>query len=227
MSMEIFGFPAGPLETNCYIATGFSGEGEGDTRSCVIIDPGMGAAKWILQTLEAKDLKPEAILLTHGHIDHTRDVTIVQKEYELPIYVNSHDRFMLDNPLIGAGLSLGAMFQVSEMEIPTDLHDLEDGDEVKFGGLAFQVIHAPGHSPGCVMLRTTDGGDEVVFSGDVLFAGSIGRTDLPGSNPEDMMRSLRERVLPLDDELTILPGHGPTSTIGQERRSNPFLAQVK
>ena len=129
--------------------------------------------------------------------------------------------------MIGAGLALGKMFNVAEMVPPEDIHDLDDGEEVKFGGLAFEVIHAPGHSPGCVMLRATDGGDEVVFSGDVLFAGSIGRTELPGANPEDMMRSLKERVLPPSDELGILPGLGPPSTIGQEKAANPFLQQVK
>lgn len=229
--MEILGFPAGPLQTNCYIATGHGGPADepapaGGARPCVIIDPGMGAHEQLVAVCRERNLRPEAVLLTHGHIDHTRDVDAVAREWDLPVYLNSHDRFMLDNPIIGAGRDLGAMFNVADMQVPGDIRDLEDGEEVKFGGLAFAVIHAPGHSPGCVMLRATDGDQEVVFSGDVVFAGSIGRTDLPGADPALMLASLRDKVLPLEDELTILPGHGPTSTIGAERQSNPFLAQV-
>lgn len=224
--MEILGFPAGPLQTNCYVATGYASD-DGSPSACVIIDPGMDALPRLRDELAARYLVPEAILLTHGHIDHTRDVGDAAREWGIPVYISPHDRFMLENPMIGAGLALGKMFNVAAMVPPEDIHDLDDGEEVKFGGLAFEVIHAPGHSPGCVMLRASDGADEVVFSGDVLFAGSIGRTDLPGANPEDMMRSLKERVLPLDDDLTILPGHGPTSTIGAEKASNPFLQQVK
>ena len=224
--MEILGFPSGPLQTNCYVATGYAPDDDAPT-PCVIIDPGMDALERLKGELAERNLMPEAILLTHGHIDHTRDVGDAAREWDIPVYISPHDRFMLENPMIGAGLSLGKMFNVAEMVPPEDIHDLDDGEEVKFGGLAFEVIHAPGHSPGCVMLRATDGGDEVVFSGDVLFAGSIGRTDLPGANPEDMMRSLKERVLPLSDELVILPGHGPTSTIGQEKAANPYLQQVK
>lgn len=224
--MEILGFPSGPLQTNCYVATGHAPDADAPM-PCVIIDPGMDALARLKDELAERNLVPEAILLTHGHIDHTRDVGDAAREWGIPVYISPHDRFMLENPMIGAGLALGKMFNVAEMVPPEDIQDLDDGEEVKFGGLAFEVIHAPGHSPGCVMLRATDGGDEVVFSGDVLFAGSIGRTDLPGANPEDMMRSLKERVLPLDDDLVILPGHGPTSTIGQEKAANPFLQQVK
>ncbi|WP_448850855.1 MBL fold metallo-hydrolase [Corynebacterium sp. 335C] len=225
--MEILGFPAGPLQTNCYVATGHDDAGDGAARPCVVIDPGMGAHERLREECAARGLVPEAVLLTHGHIDHTRDVGEVVAEWDVPVLINSNDRFMLENPMIGAGLSLGAMFRVSEMTPPEDIRDLEDGDEVKYGGLVFSVIHAPGHSPGCVMLRVSDGADEVIVSGDVLFAGSIGRTDLPGADPEAMMASLRDRVLPLEDHLPILPGHGPTSTIGDERASNPFLAQVR
>ncbi|WP_295628233.1 MBL fold metallo-hydrolase [uncultured Corynebacterium sp.] len=228
--MEIIGFPAGPLETNCYVATGHSlepGEAADGPTPVVVIDPGMGALERLRKECAERNLEPEAVLLTHGHIDHTRDVGDVAREWDVPVLISPHDRFMLDNPLIGAGLSLGQMFNVSAMVPPSDIGDLDDGEEVKFAGLAFEVIHAPGHSPGCVMLRATDGADEVVFSGDVIFAGSIGRTDLPGADPTAMMESLKNRVLPLDDALAILPGHGPTSTIGQEKAANPFLAQVK
>lgn len=227
--MEIIGFPSGPLDTNCYVATGHTMDGGGQDAPVpvVVVDPGMGAHARLKKEFAERNLVPEAVLLTHGHIDHTRDVGDVAREWGVPVYINSHDRFMFENPLIGAGLGLGKMFDVASMVPPEDVHDLEDGEEVKFAGLAFEVIHAPGHSPGCVMLRAYDGADEIVFSGDVVFAGSIGRTDLPGADPQAMMDSLRDRVLPLDDDLAILPGHGPTSTIGREKAHNPFLAQVK
>lgn len=227
--MEILGFAAGPLQTNCYVATGFHSDAaiEGESTPCVIIDPGMGTFEQLKAECEKRGWVPEAVLLTHGHIDHTRDADSVAKHWDIPVYINSADRHMIANPLVGAGRNLGAMFRAGEMEVPEDIRDLEGDDELKFAGLAFQILHAPGHSAGCLMLRTSDGADEVVFSGDVLFAGSVGRTDLPGASHEDMMTSLREKVLSLDDDLMILPGHGPTSTIGQERATNPYLAQVK
>ena len=184
-AMEIFGFAAGPFQTNCYVATG-APEMDDLATPCVIIDPGMGAFEVIRGEVEKRDWKPEAILLTHGHIDHVRDVA----------------------------------------EAYTKADFFEDGDEVKWAGLNFEVIHAPGHSPGCVMLHASDGEDEIVFSGDVLFKGAIGRVDLPGSSPEQMQQSLRDKVLPLADDLMILPGHGSASSIGEERATNPFLQNL-
>ncbi|WP_368065473.1 MBL fold metallo-hydrolase [Corynebacterium sphenisci] len=231
MSIEIIGFAAGPLQTNCYLVTGVAADPEAGAgapgRPCLVIDPGMGAAARVRELCAEHGLAPEAVLLTHGHIDHTRDSTEVQREHGAPVRINAHDRFMVANPVIGAGLNLGAMFDVAAMDPPEDPGDLPDGAELALAGLTVRVSHAPGHSPGSVMLRVADGAEEVLFTGDVLFAGSIGRTDLPASDPAAMLATLRERVLPLPDELPVLPGHGPGSTIGAERAGNPFLAQVR
>lgn len=222
--MEIFGFAAGPFQTNCYVATGAPKMDELAT-PCVIIDPGMGALDVVRAEVEKRNWKPEAILLTHGHIDHIRDVAEAAAYWDIPVMIHADDNFMLANPRIGAG-QFAAMFDIDSMQPYVDADTFADGDEVKWGGLNFEVIHAPGHSPGCVMLRASDGSDEVVFSGDVLFQGSIGRTDLPGSSPEQMQQSLIKKVLPLADELMILPGHGSASSIGEERRTNPFLQNL-
>lgn len=223
--MDIFGFPAGPFQTNCYVATGAM-TAEGVATPCVVIDPGFGALNALIPELEKRRWAPEAIILTHGHIDHIRDVAQMAEHYDIPVFIHSDDEFFLHTPQ-SASAQMGAMFQIDQMKPYETATTFEDGEEVKFAGLAFSVIHAPGHSPGCVMLRTSDGADEVVFSGDVLFNGSIGRTDLPYSDPSAMQKSLVEKVMPLEDDLMILPGHGPTSTIGQEKAANPFLQNLK
>ncbi|MDO5029146.1 MAG: MBL fold metallo-hydrolase [Corynebacterium sp.] len=222
--MEIFGFAAGPFQTNCYVATGAPKMDELAT-PCVIIDPGMGAFDVVRAEVEKRNWKPEAILLTHGHIDHIRDVAQAAAHWDIPVLIHPEDNFMLANPKIGAS-QFAQLFDVDNMQAYSEAETYVDGDEVKWGGLNFEVIHAPGHSPGCVMLRASDGSDELVFSGDVLFQGSVGRTDLPGSNPEQMQQSLKNKVLPLPDELMILPGHGPASSIGDERATNPFLQEL-
>ena len=223
--MDIFGFPAGPFQTNCYVATG-AVAAEGVATPCVVIDPGYGAFKALVPELEKRNWAPEAIVLTHGHIDHIRDVAEMAEHYEIPVLIHSDDEFFLRHPQ-SASEQIAMAFHIDQMKPYETATTFEDGEEVKYAGLAFSVIHAPGHSPGCVMLRTSDGADEVVFSGDVLFSGSIGRTDLPYSDPVAMQKSLVEKVMPLEDNLMILPGHGPTSTIGQEKASNPFLQNLK
>lgn len=223
--MDIFGFPAGPFQTNCYVATGAIAA-EGALRPCVVIDPGLGALKTVIPELKKRQWKPEAVILTHGHIDHIRDAADMAEHFDIAIYIHSMDEFFLRD-VKAASVRMGDLFHIESMKPYETAITVEDGEEVSFAGLTFSVIHAPGHSPGCVMLRTSDGSDEVVFSGDVLFNGSIGRTDLPFSDPAAMHTSLAEKVLPLDDELLILPGHGPTSTIGQEKADNPFLQNLK
>lgn len=222
--MDVFGFPTGPFQTNCYVATG-AAEMDDLARPCVIIDPGMGAAATIRDEVAERNLAPEAIVLTHGHIDHIRDVAELARHWEIPVYIHPADNIMLADPS-AVPSSFGALFNLETMQPVTDAEFFSDGEQLKFAGLSVEIIHAPGHSPGCVMLRVSDGADELLFSGDVLFAGAIGRTDLPGSDPAAMRQSLKSKVLPLADELMILPGHGPTSTIGQERQYNPFLLEI-
>ncbi|MEJ6012410.1 MBL fold metallo-hydrolase [Corynebacterium sp. H127] len=214
--MEIMGFAAGPFQTNCYI---WSNEGR-----CVIVDPGMHAHERVVETIDEGGWDVEAILLTHGHIDHTRDAGSLAARYNVPVYIHPDDEFMLDK---GAGVSAETrqLFDAENMTPIADLRSLNHADTVSMAGVDFEVRHAPGHSPGCVLLVNTP--SHVCFAGDVLFKGSIGRTDLEFSKHSDMLTSLREQVLTLDDQLHVLPGHGPATTIRAERTNNPFLLQLR
>ena len=204
--MRIAGFAAGPFKTNCYVVA------NGDR--AFVIDPGLGAHEAVSQLVQEQGLTVEAVVLTHGHIDHIRDAAA----FGVETFVHPADAFML---LRGDGVSEQArqLYDASGMQpihIPTPL---EDARTLTVAGLELDVVHAPGHSPGCVMLV----GGGVVFSGDVLFRGSIGRTDLPDSDPAQMRESLRGPVWDLADELDVLPGHGPATTVAHERATNPFL----
>lgn len=208
--MEILGFVAGPYQTNCYLVV------EGGT--VTVIDPGMNAAERVAAYVEETGAAVDKVVLTHGHIDHTRDAGTISRRYGVPLYIHPLDSFML---VKGEGVSPESqlLFDAQNMEQSKDERPLAEGDRISIGGQDFLVRHAPGHSPGSVLLV----GEEVCFSGDVLFRGSIGRTDLPDSSPEDMVATLRDVVLPLPDALTIAPGHGPATTMRAERAGNPFL----
>jgi glyoxylase-like metal-dependent hydrolase (beta-lactamase superfamily II) len=165
------------------------------------------------------------VLLTHGHFDHTFSVAPVCDGHDVPAFIHPDDRAMLADPLGGMSREALAFFGGRlEMREPREVRTLDDGAAVDLAGLALRVDHTPGHTPGSIVFSTaTEEGAEVILAGDTLFAGSIGRTDLPGGDPEQMMRSLRDKLLTRDDGAYVLPGHGPTTTIGQERASNPFL----
>lgn len=214
--MQIMGFPAGPFQTNCYI---WSNEG-----ACVIVDPGMHAHERVVDVVDKEQLRPEAVVLTHGHIDHTRDAGSLAKHYGVPVYIHQADEFML---AAGEGVSpqTQVLFDAKNMTPISDLRYLEHGETIALAGTDFVVRHAPGHSPGSVLLINDE--VKICFAGDVLFKGSIGRTDLPQSNHADMMRSLTEEILPLDDAIHVLPGHGEATTIRAERVGNPFLQQLQ
>lgn len=224
--MLIAAFPAGPWATNCYVvATGPSAE-------CVIVDPGKDASGGVADVVREHRLRPVSVLLTHGHIDHVWCVVPVAGSYKSPAYLHPGDRHLLTDPTSGispesAGMLRGAGYSFAE---PDDVRELADGMSLELAGLVLRVDHTPGHTAGSVTFRSRyeDGGDvpEVLFSGDVLFAGSIGRTDLPGGDHTTMLRTLAAKVLPLDDRIVVLPGHGPRTTIGAERRSNPYLAEL-
>ncbi len=225
--MFIAGFPAGPWATNCYVvATGPGAE-------CVVVDPGKDAAAGVADVVREHRLKPVAVLVSHGHIDHMWCVAPVAGTYDAAAYVHPDDRHLLSNPMAGmsretAGMLLGGGYEFAE---PDDVREIDDGAEVELAGLRFTVDHTPGHTPGSITFRTpyddsAAGVSEVMFAGDLLFAGSIGRTDLPGGDHPTMLRSLATKVLPLPDDIVVLPGHGEQTSIGQERATNPFLLDL-
>jgi hydroxyacylglutathione hydrolase len=235
----VAGFPAGSFAANCYIVATAPGE------QCVIIDPGQDAQPGIEEILAEHRLQPAAVLLTHGHLDHVWSVGPVCGAKGIPAYIHPADRAMLSNP--GRGLSLGIgqeLFGGLEFTEPDDVKELSDATTLSLVGLEIVVSHAPGHTEGSVAFRlplddpqdaaiTAQGESKisrprdpggVLFSGDLLFAGSIGRTDLPGGDYQTILDSLARVCLTLPDETIVLSGHGPQTTIGSERRTNPFLA---
>jgi glyoxylase-like metal-dependent hydrolase (beta-lactamase superfamily II) len=223
----VVGFPAGPWGTNCWVLAPAAGE------QCVIVDPGKDCAEGIEEAVREHGLAPVAVLLTHGHIDHVWSVVPVCGARDIPAYLHPADRHLLTDP--GAGLSpqtrdllAGMTDGVLTTAEPDDLRVLGDGLELELAGLSFVVDHAPGHTGGSVMFRRAGelGVPPLLISGDVLFEGSIGRTDLPGGDHGAMLRSLATKVLPLDDETVVLPGHGETTTIARERVANPYLTAL-
>ncbi|MFN8147460.1 MAG: MBL fold metallo-hydrolase [Candidatus Nanopelagicales bacterium] len=225
--MLVVGFPAGPWGTNCYLVARGAGE------QCVIVDPGKDSMPGIEQMVAEHRLSPVAVLLTHGHIDHVWSVVPVCGARGIPAYLHPDDRWQMaaayerihaatDEAL--QELS-GGTLTASE---PDDLRELSDGVSLDVAGLTFTVDHAPGHTEGSVMFRREAEADvpPLLLSGDVLFEGSIGRTDLPGGDHAAMLRSLTSKVLPLDDETVVLPGHGGTTTIARERATNPYLTAL-
>ncbi len=217
-------FPAAAFATNCYVVAPEAGG------PCLIVDPGIGVVEQLGEVLAKHRLEPQAVLLTHGHADHTWSVTPVCDGSGIPALIHTDDEYRLRDPLgdLGGGLvrMLEQQFGVSaKWTEPSDARTFADRDSLTFADLTLTVEHAPGHTEGSVLFRLPRRDEpELCFSGDVLFAGSVGRTDLPGGDPEAMRRSLAERILPLADETLVLPGHGPATTIGRERAANPFLA---
>lgn len=226
--MLIAAFPAGPWGTNCYVAA------TGPGSECVVIDPGKDAAGGVADVVREHRLKPVAVLLTHGHIDHMWSVTPVAGAYDATAWIHPGDRHLLSDPMAGvsresASMLLGGDYEFTE---PDDVAELADGVDLELAGLRFVVDHTPGHTEGSVTFRTpwddAAGPDiaELMFSGDLLFQGSIGRTDLPGGDHAKMLRSLATKVLPLADNIVVLPGHGEQTSIGRERATNPFLLDL-
>jgi glyoxylase-like metal-dependent hydrolase (beta-lactamase superfamily II) len=221
----IAGFPAGPWGTNCYVvATGPGAE-------CVVVDPGKDAAAGVAEVVREHRLKPVSVLVTHGHIDHMWCVAPVAGTYDAAAYIHPADRHLLADPMAGlspetAGMLLGGTYEFAE---PDRVEELTDLQRIELAGLEFVVDHTPGHTPGSVTFRSPysgEGPSEILFSGDLLFAGSIGRTDLPGGDHPTMLRSLTDKVLPLADDIVVLPGHGEQTSIGRERATNPFLLEL-
>ncbi len=211
--MTVQAFTFNPFQTNCYVAH--------DAGEAVLVDPSCQAEherRVVLDYLEAHDLTIRHLLLTHAHIDHVFGCAFFAGHVGLPWQMHR-----ADVPLIRRSQEQAAFFGVPLEPPPVPETFLEAGDTIRFGAAAWTVRHTPGHSPGSVCFCDAEGG--FVVAGDVLFAGSIGRTDLPGGSMPTLMRSIFEQLVPLGDDVTVYPGHGPATTIGRERRTNPFLTQ--
>ncbi|HEX4704360.1 MAG TPA: MBL fold metallo-hydrolase [Pseudonocardiaceae bacterium] len=217
--MLVVGFPTGAMQANCYLLAAGTGT------PCVIVDPGQEAVFPIMDALREHRLSPVAVLLTHGHFDHAFSVTPVCDGNDIPAWIHPDDRFMLSDPLRAVSQDAREFFGGRlTMRDPSDVRELTDGVELDLAGLKLSVDHTPGHTGGSVTFRTdSDEGGRLLLSGDTLFAGSVGRSDLPGGDPARLMESLRDKVLVLPDDTVVLPGHGPSTTIGRERVGNPFL----
>ncbi len=225
-------FPAQAFGTNCYVLADAPGE------ECLVVDPGIGVEETLREVLTQYRLKPAAVLLTHGHVDHVYSVTPVCGG-ELAAYIHSDDRYRLEDPLGSSSLGeqLTGMLEQqfgtkATWREPERVVEITDEERVTVAGIDLDVVHAPGHTEGSVMFaldRVPQGvSDEVevdrtLLTGDVLFAGSIGRTDLPGGSHEAMQRSLRDVVHPRPDTSLVLPGHGPATTLAREKSTNPYL----
>jgi len=209
--MKVVQIANGVFAENCYLIV------DEPTRQSVIVDPGEEAGL-ILHKIDEAGAQPVAILLTHAHVDHVLGVEQVARKTGAIVWLHPADRPLYD----AVGEQAGWFGLVPPEEQPPPDRDLVAGQQLQVGGLSFDVRHTPGHSPGSVCFV----GHGAVFSGDVLFAGSIGRTDLPGGDFETLIASIERELLPLPDDTIVYSGHGPETTIGRERRTNPFLTRI-
>jgi hydroxyacylglutathione hydrolase len=201
--------PVTPFEQNCSLAWSEA------TKRGVVVDPG-GDVPRIREAIAAAGLTIETILLTHGHIDHAAGAAELAAELGVPV----HGPHIAEKPLLDRLELQGQQYGIPARAVTPDRW-LEEGDSVTIGGTEFAVLHCPGHSPGSVVFFSKD--LRFAFMGDVLFNGSVGRTDLPGGSHEALIEAIRTKILPLGDDVSFLPGHGPGSTVGHERMTNPFL----
>jgi hydroxyacylglutathione hydrolase len=214
----ISAFPAGLLQCNCYVLA------QRPAADAIIVDPGQRAMGPLRQILDKNRLTPAAVLLTHGHIDHIWSAQKVSDTFGCPTYIHPEDRFMLTDPIKGIGPRLGQLLFSAVFREPKQVIELDrDGDKIDLADIAVTVDHTPGHTRGSVVFRVAGDASEVVLTGDTLFERSIGRTDLWGGSGRDLLNSLVEKLLVLSDKTVVLPGHGNSTTIGAERRANPFL----
>jgi hydroxyacylglutathione hydrolase len=200
--------PVGPLECNCYIV------GDRATKQAIVIDPG-GDADVIAEVIASNDLRIVSIVATHAHFDHILAAARLREITGAPFHLHDDDRVLLDWMQTSGRLWLGV-----ELPPPPDVdRKAPEGEVLTAGRVRLEVLHTPGHSPGSISLI----GDDAIFSGDTLFAGSVGRTDLPGGDTSSLIRAITDKLMVFDDDLPVHPGHGPATTIGEERRFNPFL----
>ena len=176
------------------------------------------------EILKKHSLKPIAVIATHGHLDHTFSIQPIADGYSIPAYIHSLDRIALSHPERFLSPEFAATLSAMDFVEPGDVRELRNEEVVELVGMKFKAIHAPGHTPGSLVFVVDD---ELLVSGDVLFAGSIGRTDLPGGSAEAMEQTLRKKIMPMADHLRVLPGHYGDSTLGAEKKSNPYLTALK
>ena len=221
--MLIESFPAGIWQTNCYVVASQR------NAECIIIDPGFNCADQVAEIVGNNNLKPVATLLTHGHLDHMWSVVPVAKGYDIPAYVHASDKYLLADPLAGISAETVAMLSESLVGVsfvePSEVIEFNSRTKISIAGIDIDLVPAPGHTAGSTIFQIADD-SQTVFTGDVLFAGAIGRTDLPGGSPDQMNETLRSVILPLPDVSRVLPGHGAESTMEIERVNNPFLRRV-
>ncbi len=207
-TMKIEKFVTGIISTNCYLVSNV------ETHQAVIVDPA-AVPKALTEAVERDGLTVEAVLLTHGHFDHTMGLDALLKLWDVPVYVEEEDQEILTDPKLNLSSAYTAGFTFS------DAQSVEDGQILSLAGFQFQVLHTPGHTRGgCCYYAASE---QVLFSGDTLFQASVGRTDFPNSSTLDLLRSIREKLLPLPDETVVYPGHMGETTIGYERDHNPYL----
>lgn len=217
--MLVASFQAPMFATNCWVIATQAGA------ECVVIDPGMpDVSHQLLSILDEFNLKPVAVIATHGHLDHTFSIRPIADGYDIPTYIHSQDRMALLRPEKLLSSEFAATLAGMEFGEPKDVRELRNAQLLNLVGLSFTTIHAPGHTAGSLMFEVSN---ELLISGDVLFAGTIGRTDSPTGSAKDMEETLRKKVLPLPDHLRVLPGHGPETTIARERKENPYLKSIR
>jgi len=211
-------FPAPMYATNCWVIA------QGEGQECIIVDPGMpDISRDIEMIIEEHHLKPVAALLTHGHLDHTFSIKPLADGYDIPAYIHPEDRRFIADPVGLHGDQFVSQLAGMEFAEPLSVKELRNDAVLDLVGMKIVAIHAPGHTRGSLMFTIND---ELLVSGDVLFAGAIGRTDLPTGSAQEMTQTLKRKVLTLNDDLRVLTGHGPETTIKFERKNNPYLKEL-
>jgi len=217
--MLVLSYPAPMFATNCWVIAASEGS------ECLIVDPGMpDISAEISMIVEEHNLKPVAALLTHGHLDHTFSIKPLADGYEIPTYIHSEDRRFVANPEGLHGAQFNDQLRGMTFAEPNDVRELRNEQVLDLLGMKVKAIHSPGHTKGSLMYLLNE---EILISGDVLFAGSVGRTDLPTGSQKEMVETLKRKVLPLDDSIRVLTGHGPETTIKFERKNNPYLKELQ
>lgn len=235
----VVGFALGRWQSNCYVI------GDRNQGTAVVVDPGENSATAVPDVLDREDVSCAAILLTHGHIDHLWSAPDLAERCDVPVLLHPDDRWLWDDPTagFGGGIPPEAMERLlgGPWDPPSErLQDIEDGTKLAYAGATFEVRHSPGHTPGHCTFLASDLGDAdisfgspldlpdpgVLFSGDLVFRGSIGRTDFPRGSHDQQLRSIARTFLDLEDDTLVLSGHGRETTVGRERRSNPFLRDL-